>query len=277
LVHDDPAPGVRRGAAAATPATETTMNTRIAPLLLSSACILAGCDTSRLAAPTSEPAQFSAVAGSPSFGESFDRGALQSTDRLEVSTALPLEWGYYSLPDYSSGAAVFGGNADGLRTYLRTTGAGYNDVDFVADVTVTVAGEGGLGIAFIGLGTGTTNECEFYCEPTGNPAVYARIFPDSFGGGSAITDHTTAGIMEGANSGVGGSGTHRVRMSWKASSGELSVAIHEDYQDGADFAATTTMTRTVDASVFDGNGRIFFGGAGNASFDNVRVTAMPRR
>ena len=258
------------------------MTTRLAPVLLTSACILAGCDTSRIAAPTHEPAQFNAVANSPSFAESFDRGALQSTGRLEVSTAYSLEWEYYMLPDYSTGAAVFGGSDDGLRTYLRTTGTGYNDVDFVADMTVTVAGHGGVGIAFIGLGTGTTNECEFFCEPTGHPSVYVRIFPDDFAGGSAITDRTAEGyvwnvIQEGANSGVGGSGTHRVRMSWQASTGEFSVAIHEDYQEGADFTATTTMTRTVDASAFAGNGRIFFGGAGNATFDNVRVTAMPRR
>jgi hypothetical protein len=203
----------------------------------------------------------SAVAQGTSFAENFDGNVRPGT--LEESGPLS--------PAYTNGTVVFTGGYDGLRTYLRTV-SNYNTTNFVAEVTVTVAtGFGGTGIAFVGFGAGEPN-CGFYCEPMTAPNIYARIGPDDFGPFVGVTNGTQEHV--GGDPPDGGDGTHRVRITWDHATGEFTFAIHRDYTGGP-FVPTTIIGPVEVTDEFgDNNSRIFFGGAGNATFDNLRVLAL---
>ena len=200
-----------------------------------------------------------AAAQGTSFAESFEDG-LPGT--LEQSGPLT--------PDFTSGAAVFTGGNEFGRTYLRTA-ANYDTTNFVAEMTVTVtSGFGGSGLAFVGFGAGVPN-CGFFCEPMTAPSIYARIGPNDFGPFVAITN----GAVENIGSTVdGGDGTHRVRITWNHVTGGFTFAIHRNYAGGP-FVPTSIIGPVVVTDVFgDTNSRIFFGGAGNATFDDLRVVAL---
>jgi hypothetical protein len=250
---------------------------RIATAVLA-ACALGATACEHTPFEVAERPSFSLVgSGVRFFTEDFNGGP-PAADRLEVSTAYPLEWEDYALPDFTSGAAVFTGWDDYTRTYLRTV-ATYLDTDVVAEVTVTVPAGGPLGISFIGFGSGHTGDCEFYCEPAGFPAIYLRVLPNGFGDGSAATDHTSGNIIQehiGLSS-VGGTGTHRVRMSWNAATQQVTFAVDEDYTGGQPFAADVVIGPIAAAAdAFDAtNARIFFGGANGATFDDLSISRPP--
>ena len=205
----------------------------------------------------------SAVAQGRSFAENFDQNVFPVSGTLEESG--PLD------PAYTSGTVVFTGAYAGLRTYLRTT-SNYNTTNFVAEVTLTVAsGFGGSGIGFIGFGAGEPN-CGFFCEPMTAPNIYARIGPNDFGPFVGITNGEVEHI--GGDPPDGGDGTHRVRITWDHATGEFTFAIHRYYTGGPFVPITIIGPVTVTDEFGDSDSRIFFGGAGNATFDDLRVLAL---
>jgi hypothetical protein len=245
----------------------------IACLLSAAACDRAPVEPAPSALAPSTP-RLALVSGGLSFTEGFDGGTISSGKLEEVLD----DFGTIVV-SYASGAAAFDGSDDWQRTYLRTIASTYQRGDFVAEATVTVVGGfGGSGIVFFGFGTGNSGFCEFFCEPTGYPAIYARIFPNDFGGGSAVTTRTTDGyvndvIVEGANTGVGGNGTHRVRVTWKGATQQFTFAIDANYVAGQPFVADAVVGPiTAPTGAFDDtNSHVFFGGSGHVRVDDVRV------
>jgi len=210
---------------------------------------------------------FTMVGDAFSFTETFG-GDCTASGKFEVTDA-----GFVGC---ASGAAVFDGEEDYYRTYLRTTDANYATKDFIAEVTVTVSdNSGAAGIAFVGFGQGTPSY--WFAEPANDPTVYMRIFPTSFGGGSSVTNATSEELTEhiGGNS-FGGDGTHRVRMTWNHDTRQLTFAIDANYVAGSPFVADAVLTPvTVASGVFDyADSRIFIGGAGDATFDDLTVTHL---
>ncbi len=241
-------------------------------LLLATIITATACDRgptepiSRLAPLASS---FTLLGGSLSFTESFS-GNCNSSGKLEMTGPGNVTC--------SSGAAVFNAvnDEDGDRTYLRTTAANYQTTDVVAEVTVTVHDEHGPnGIAYIGFGRGEPN-CNFFCEPATDPAIYLRVRPNSFYPGSEITT-AISGIQELGTISAGATGTHRVRMTWNHTTRQLTFDIDANYIAGDPFVADATLGPiTVPAGVFDNtNSRIFVGGAGDATFDDLAVVTYP--
>ena len=197
-----------------------------------------------------------ARAQAKSFVANFNNDALPAT--LEESGSTPL---------YAGGVVTFPMGYGGPRGYLRTK-ANYNNASFTAEVTLTVfGGFGGAGIGFIGFGAGEPN-CAFWCEPMSAPSIYARISPDDFGTAVGITNGPVEHIGETT---AGGNGTHRVRITWNHVTKGFTFAIHR-YYTGGPFVPTVTIGPVVVTDVFgDTNSRIFFGGSGNATFDDLVV------
>jgi hypothetical protein len=75
---------------------------------------------------------------------------------------------------------------------------------------------------------------------------------------------------------VAGAGTHRVRVTWNAETGETGFQIHRNYTSGS-FVASTTMGpfNGGDNGFTAADSRIFFGGASGVTFDDLSVT-IPR-
>lgn len=201
----------------------------------------------------------SALAQAASFGETFS----QPPVLLEQSGWQP--------PTYAGGQAIFTGPFDAYRTYLRTV-SGYGTTNFVAEVTVTVSsGYGGTGMAFFGLGAGEP-DWGFWCEPMIAPDIYARIGPNDFLPFVGVTNGTVEHV--GGDPLLGGDGTHRLRIFWDHSTGEFTFAIHRNYTGGP-FVPTLIIGPVVASDQFDGAyARIFFGGAGNVTFEDFRVLLM---
>ncbi len=171
-----------------------------------------------------------------------------------------------SVPVYSNGAVLFP-NSD--RGYLRTI-ANYNTAGFIADATVTVSSDyGPYGIAFFGMGAGEPASW-FFDEPRESPTTYVRISPDNFGGAFGITTSDAENIGSSAS---GGDGTHRVRVTWNPLTSTFTAAIQQNYSGGP-FVPTTTIGTVVAEPFGDTNTRIFFGGSGDATFDDFQVLAL---
>lgn len=200
----------------------------------------------------------SGQAQSASFAENFNAGSLPSS--LEAASGVPT---------FSGGTVNFPGSNDYNRTYLQTI-ANYNNTNFVAEVTVKVATCcGGTGAAFFGLGQGVPSY--WFHEPRNSPTTYVRIAPDDFGAFFAITTSTTENI---GTATAAGTGTHRVRLTWDHVAKSFTAAIQKNYTGGT-FTPTYTIALAPDNEFFgDTNTRIFFGGAGNSTFDDLRVVAL---
>jgi hypothetical protein len=181
-------------------------------------------------------------------------------------------------PSYTNGAVTFDLYA---RGYLRTIAADYNTTDFIADVTVTVTSPwigNGSGITFFGIGDGEPNPY-FFDEPNTNAAVYARLMPDDFYGPAVELTTSIAGSTTYTTvAGEAGDGTHRLRLSWNHLTSELTFSIDTDWIPGTPFTPTAVMGPVAVPGLFNGaNAHIFFGGAGNATFDDLRVVALPSK
>ncbi|MEO2047212.1 MAG: hypothetical protein ABGX16_11640 [Pirellulales bacterium] len=163
------------------------------------------------------------------------------------------------------------------RGYMRTVGANYFGIDFVAEITVTIsAGAPGVGLhssGFIGLGQGNSGN---WGEPDQIPTIYMRVTPDPeptdtdpefsevqviinacshrAGGAeqSLLYDGETTLVDDGGTSadnegliriGDGsheiGNGTHRLRMAWDAEARAATFSVDADYT-GETFSADFT-------------------------------------
>lgn len=167
-------------------------------------------------------------------------------------------------PSYVKGAVTFDAYN---RGYLRTIAGDYNTVSFTADVTVTVTSPlhgNGDGITFFGIGDGAPGV--FFGEPATNAAVYARLMPsDFFGPAVELTTSVGGSTTYTRVEGLAGDGTHKVRIKWNAVTSELTLLI-----DNAVVGPVAVP------GLFDGtNAHIFFGGAGNATFDDLHVVVSP--
>jgi hypothetical protein len=101
------------------------------------------------------------------------------------------------------------------------------------------------------------------------PNIYVRVSPDDFTTNVSVTNGTTEHINTTPD--AGGSGTHRVRIIWNHVTKEFTFAIHR-YYTGGPFVATSTLAPVVATDTFGAtSSRIFFGGAGNVSFDDLVV------
>ena len=123
-------------------------------------------------------------------------------------------------------------------------------------------------MAFIGFGAGVPNS-GFYYEPMFAPSIYARIAPDDSGASVGVTNGPVEHI--GHTLGAAGDGTHRVRISWTHTAQVFAFEIHRNYTGGP-FVPSTAIGPVVVTDTFAAtNSRIFFGGAGNVTFDNLLV------
>lgn len=237
----------------------------VAASLSSAACDKSPLEVTGTTAGAPAPAftSLSAANKSLSFNENFNPRNPKPA-MLEVTGAAP---------SYATGAAVFAGsNPDGSdRGYLRTIAANYNTTSFWAEVTVTIPGGfGGNGIAYFGFGRGEPN-CAFYCEANTDPSIYLRILPSDFFGPKVEATSSADGTLATAF-GEGGTGTHRLRISWDAGARAITLSIMSNYVDGAEFVPTAVMgPYTLGAEYDITNSHIFLGGAGMDSFDNLNV------
>ncbi|MCP4852864.1 MAG: trypsin-like serine protease, partial [Fuerstiella sp.] len=107
--------------------------------------------------------------------------------------------------------------------------------------------------------------------------VQLRLGPDGFmldGNGTADVKDNDA-VTESLAT-AGGSGTHRLRLVYNGGTEMATFSIDQDYTGGP-FVADHTFTG-IDASdnSFDlDNAKIFFGGSGNTTFDDLQITGDP--
>ena len=177
--------------------------------------------------------------------------------------------GYGWMPTYDGAGVIFNGQEDGHRTFLRTIRCDYHNVDFVAEITTTIASiPGESAIAFFGLGEGQSGK---YGVPQAPPAICAMINPTGFHPQLSVSDDA---IPADKDITVAGDGTHRVRFTWSASKQQAVVSLDQDYIGGP-FEADSTLA-TIDGSDngFDAtNSRIFFGGNLGVRFNEFDVQA----
>ena len=202
------------------------------------------------------------AASAQSLIDSFTTEANVNNGTLQVNGGAPV---------FDNGAVVFA-QYEGDRGYLRTA-QNYRAIDFIAEVTITVAsGAGGGGIAFFGAGPGVPNP-GFYLEPYDSASIYVRTMPDEFYATVAVTNATAENQ---APSSDGGDGTYRMRITWNHVTGTFTYAFQKNYAGGV-------FTPTFESgaipfggmgSLTDANFRIFFGGAGNATFDDLVILAL---
>jgi hypothetical protein len=193
--------------------------------------------------------------------ESFTTEASINNGTLQVNGAAPIV----------DGAAVFAEPED--RAYLRTA-RNYAGLDFIAEVTVSVVSGwgGGAGIGFFGAGPGLPTGF-FWGEPYGEDSFYVRVTPDSFG---AAVEATNAGVEHQATSLDGGDGTYRLRLAWNHKSGTFTYSFQKNYAGGV-FTPTFTsgpIPYGGMANLTADNFRVFFGGAGNATFDDLVILSL---
>ena len=167
---------------------------------------------------------------------------------------------------FNSGSVAFNGG----RSYLRTTQSDFFNFDFVAEVTLSTGGD----ISFFGMGAGTP--AAPWSEPDG-ASINLRLHPSSIAGGRsdavgatlvpyAFTQFNTFGYL-GSNS------AQRLRLTWDATTKQAQFAIDNSYN--GTFVADA-MSALIDGSSLGLNGTnssIFFGGAGNARYDNFVITS----
>ena len=224
-------------------------------------------------------------------------GAVSFSEDFSSNTAGPnfgLKGGSSADIDYSAGNARFTGTeATGAqRAYIGTSTDFNLAQDFTVEVQVTVPSAGaGNGVAFFGFGSGAPGLSNVaggpsYYEPSAGPSAYIALIPDDFPnanvnseiayadfnagntGGTATTQFTSGG-----NDVVLGSGTHRVRMSYSASTSSLTFSYQED---GIGSFIDLAPAIPIGDNGFDSTtGQVFMGGAGGVIYDNVNVTVIP--
>ncbi|HEX2749839.1 MAG TPA: PEP-CTERM sorting domain-containing protein, partial [Verrucomicrobiales bacterium] len=169
----------------------------------------------------------------------------------------------------------FNGSANktgGGRNFVATVDADYSTVNFVFMIDFTLAGGGGPGIAFFGIGSAAPNASWF-----GTPAdaFWAEGRPGDFDAGD-VQWSTMAG--SGTNPpevtfGTAGDGSHRLKIEKIGTNITLSI----DVGANGTFDGSVTKSLTADLPFLNNtNSRLFFGTeSGNATFDNLSITVVP--
>jgi len=176
----------------------------------------------------------------------------------------------------TNGTVAFTGD----RNFVRTELAEYWVHDFTAEVTVTVGADSTAApadqVVYFGMSPGEPDTGNNR-EPDPTALVGLRLAPDGFTfGGTATADISDDDVRTQPTADVGGSGTHRLRMAWDATNETATFAVDQDYT-GGNFVADKTFD-PIDGSDngFDlDNSKVFFGGAGGATFDDLEITGAP--
>lgn len=225
-------------------------------------------------------------------------GAVSFSEDFSSNTAGPnlgLKGGSSANIDYSAGSARFTGTAPtgSERAYIGTSTNFNLAQDFTVEVQVTVpSAGGGNGVALFGFGSGAPGDSSAgdggssYYEPSAGPSAYIALIPDDFPDANANSEITYADFnagntggtantfyQSGGNDVVLGSGTHRVRMSYNASTSTLTFSYQED---GVGSFIDLGPAINIGDNGFDSTtGQIFMGGAGGVIYDNLNVTVIP--
>jgi hypothetical protein len=223
-------------------------------------------------------------------------GAVSFNEDFSSNTAGPnlgLKGGSSANIDFSAGNARFTGTepTGSERAYIGTSTNFNLAQDFTVEVEVTVPSTGGgNGVALLGFGSGTPGDSSIggapsYYEPSAGAAAYIALIPDDFAapntskvayadfnagntGGTADNLYQSSG-----NDVILGSGTHRVRMTYSASTSTLTFSYQED---GIGSFIDLAPGINIGDNGFDStSGQIFMGGAGGVIYDNVNVTVIP--
>lgn len=224
-------------------------------------------------------------------------GAVSFSEDFSSNTAGPnlgLKGGSAANIDFSAGNARFTGteSTGAQRAYIGTSTNFNLAQDFIVEVEVTVpSAGGGNGVALFGFGSGTPGDSSSgggpsYYEPSAGPSAYVALIPDDFGNPStnskisyadfnaANTGGTAATLYQsGGNDVILGSGTHRLRMAYSASTTTLTFSYQED---GIGSFIDLGPGINIGDNGFDSTtGQIFMGGAGGVTYDNVNVSVIP--
>lgn len=224
-------------------------------------------------------------------------GAVSFNEDFSSNTAGPnlgLKGGSSANIDFSAGNARFTGTetTGSQRAYIGTSTNFNLAQDFTVEVQVTVPSTGGgNGVALFGFGSGTPGDSSSgggpsYYEPSLGPAAYIALIPDDFPDANSNSEITYADFnagntggtaqtfyQSGGNDVVLGSGTHRVRMTYNASTTTLTFSYQED---GVGSFIDLGPGINIGDNGFDSTtGQIFMGGAGGVIYDNVSVTVIP--
>ncbi len=223
-------------------------------------------------------------------------GAVSFSEDFSSNTSGPnlgLKGGSSSNIDFSAGNARFTGteSTGSQRAYIGTSTNFNLAQDFTVEVEVTVpSAGGGNGVALFGFGSGQPGDSSSgggpsYYEPSLGPSAYVALIPSDFGppnaskityadfnagntGGTAATFYQSGG-----NDVILGSGTHRLRMTYSASTTTLTFSYQED---GIGSFINLGPGINIGDNGFDStSGQIFMGGAGGVTYDNVNVTVVP--
>ncbi len=198
------------------------------------------------------------AAGAGIVNEDFNSGALPATTEVAGTSVA-----------FTDGGVLFTGNSanNATRTYLRTIAADYFWRSFVAEVTVNVKN-----VVYFGMGTGIRNP-GFFNEP-GLPSITMRLHESTTVGGRVDAVDNFASLTAPTNSfGSPGSGTHRLRLIWDATAKTATFQIDRNYTGGAFVPDLTSIAiNGADNGFTDSNTKIFFGGHGLMSFDDLVIS-----
>jgi len=189
--------------------------------------------------------------------------------------------------DYSGGTAKFTGamSSGSTRAYLGTDLTFDLAVAFTAEIDVSVPdGSTGNGLAFFGFGSGqrgdssVVNGAPSYYEPSTGPTAYLALLPSDFGNdvdSMIASADLNSFILSGTSlvipgSGPVGTGNHKLQMMYNGA-GSLQFAYKKD---GLGEWVTATTIDISDNGFTNFNGRVFFGGSGDVTFDNLSVTGV---
>jgi hypothetical protein len=209
------------------------------------------------------------------FTEDFSGGVLPANMQLTTAGQAGTPVDHVS---FAGGIAAWE-NATEYRQYMQTTEADYSTVDFCYEATVTCAGGSAWSRIWFGMGVGEARY-DWWYEP-GRPVIGSIVqeSPDA---------SYYAAIYDNANNiddgrwwpdtlGKAGTGTHRLRMDWNATTKIATFSIDQNYTGGA-FVAEFSYTLNGASSIipFDGtNSHLFVGGGQGMIVDNIVVTPEP--
>jgi hypothetical protein len=181
---------------------------------------------------------------------------------VNASLSAPAGW------DFNGSANKTGGGRD----FVSTVATDYLNVDFVMNIDYTLAGGGGPGIVFFGIGSAVPNPSWF---GTPSDSFWAESRPSDFDAGD-VQWSTMAGA--GINPpevtfATASDGSHRFRIAKTGDSITLSI----DIGANGTFDGSVTRSLSTDLPFLNAtNSRLFFGTeGGNATFDNLSITVVP--
>lgn len=226
-----------------------------------------------------------------------DAATMFSTDFTGASLDSRLQRTFFTTGTYTqSGTAVFNGG----RNYVGTVDADYAVTSFSWTASIDVQHTNFTSNQlFFGLGTGTTGtnlSANPYGEPQGATAgeasnyfsmqnvsssrsmiTISKAASQGYWAGQQDFSDTQFNTLLGTTGGVQNGGYYRYYLDFNQSTNELTFSMSTLTGFGGT-AGTKTAFRTVSLAG-DGydstNGRIFFGGDGNSTFDNFSVVPEP--